>query len=188
MSFVPYIASALLVLAISFVVFRVLVRRDYLRRRKLSPLSTFLEYVAILAWIFHGSVNLPSDWPAIHVAPAFQILGWFLLAGGASVTLWLICVAFGVRRSHGQQVDGLVQSGFYGVTRNPQIVAFLIAMIGYGLLWPTWQQLGSIILICALSHMMVLTEEEHLRNVFGEEYARYCQRVPRYLGRRGKRD
>ena len=32
---------------------------------------------------------------------------------------------------------------------------------------------------------MVLTEEEHLRRVFGEDYARYCDRVPRYLGGRG---
>ncbi|MEE9170466.1 MAG: hypothetical protein V3U73_11910, partial [bacterium] len=26
-----------------------------------------------------------------------------------------------------------------------------------------------------------LAEEEHLRNIHGEEYARYCERVPRYL-------
>jgi protein-S-isoprenylcysteine O-methyltransferase Ste14 len=28
---------------------------------------------------------------------------------------------------------------------------------------------------------MVLTEEEHLRDVFGDEYARYCERVTRYI-------
>ncbi len=48
----------------------------------------------------------------------------------------------------------------------------MVAMIGYGLLWPTWQHVGSLILIGALAHMMVLTEEEHLRDVFGEEYER----------------
>ncbi|MBF8295644.1 MAG: hypothetical protein HW389_2189 [Bacteroidetes bacterium] len=27
-----------------------------------------------------------------------------------------------------------------------------------------------------------MTEEEHLRSIYGEEYERYCERVPRYLG------
>jgi protein-S-isoprenylcysteine O-methyltransferase Ste14 len=27
----------------------------------------------------------------------------------------------------------------------------------------------------------VRTEEEHLLDVFGEEYKQYCERVPRYL-------
>jgi protein-S-isoprenylcysteine O-methyltransferase Ste14 len=31
-------------------------------------------------------------------------------------------------------------------------------------------------------YLMVLTEEEHLRNAHGEGYAQYCERVPRYLG------
>ena len=33
-----------------------------------------------------------------------------------------------------------------------------------------------------MAHTMVLTEEEHLLDVFGEAYARYRARVPRYLG------
>jgi protein-S-isoprenylcysteine O-methyltransferase Ste14 len=32
-----------------------------------------------------------------------------------------------------------------------------------------------------VGHLMVMTEEEHLREVYGEEYERYCERVPRYL-------
>jgi hypothetical protein len=31
-------------------------------------------------------------------------------------------------------------------------------------------------------HWMVLAEEEHLCNLQGEGYERYCQRVPRYFG------
>lgn len=30
---------------------------------------------------------------------------------------------------------------------------------------------------------MIITEEEHLSRVFGEEYQRYCSQVPRYLFR-----
>jgi protein-S-isoprenylcysteine O-methyltransferase Ste14 len=44
--------------------------------------------------------------------------------------------------------------------------------------------LGWIVLEGFVAHMMVLTEEEHLLEVYGGEYARFCERVPRYLGLR----
>jgi protein-S-isoprenylcysteine O-methyltransferase Ste14 len=33
-----------------------------------------------------------------------------------------------------------------------------------------------------IAHVMVLTEERHLRRTFGEDYEDYCQRTPRYVG------
>ncbi len=50
------------------------------------------------------------------------------------------------------------------------------------MVFQSWHALGLVVLFAAIAHLMVLTEEEHLRRVFGEEYARYCARVPRYLG------
>ena len=79
----------------------------------------------------------------------------------------------------------LKQSGMYGLSRNPQTVAFLLAMVGYLVLWPSWYGLGSVAIVAVMSHTMVVTEEEHLRASFGEEYVRYCRGVPRYLGPAG---
>ena len=42
--------------------------------------------------------------------------------------------------------------------------------------------MGWVFLIVAMTHMMVLTEEEHLYAIFGEAYERYCKQVPRYTG------
>ena len=42
------------------------------------------------------------------------------------------------------------------------------------------------LLLAIILHVMIVTEEEHLRAVFGEDYRRYCERVPRYLGRRAR--
>lgn len=178
-----YFGSALLVLIIIYVVFRVAVRRDYLRSGRLTPLSTFFEYVAILSWVIFANLNLPRGWPAVHVGLLQEIVGWVLFIGG-----WLVVFAaffrLGVRRSHGLQVNTLRQTGLYRLTRNPQAVAFLVAMVGYLVLWPTWRNVGVLILVIVLAHLMILSEEEHLRDVFGEEYQRYCERVPRYLGLR----
>jgi protein-S-isoprenylcysteine O-methyltransferase Ste14 len=58
---------------------------------------------------------------------------------------------------------------------------------GFVVLWPSGYALGWFFLFAILMHMMILTEEEHLQRIHGEEYVQYCKQVPRYLGfRRGK--
>ncbi|MFQ6113224.1 MAG: methyltransferase family protein [bacterium] len=89
-------------------------------------------------------------------------------------------------RAIGQKVDVLIQSGPYRYTRNPQIIACSIAVIGSILIWPSWHSVGWVVLFAIIAHIMVLTEEEHLRNVFGDEYEKYCNSVPRYFGLRKK--
>ena len=108
-----------------------------------------------------------------------------LFYGGLLLTV-LAMVLLGIRRSHGREVGALRQSGFYALTRNPQALFFAVAIFGNLVLWPTWRNLVALILLLVLMHLMVLTEEEHLRRVFGAEYARYCRRVPRYFGFRGR--
>jgi protein-S-isoprenylcysteine O-methyltransferase Ste14 len=94
---------------------------------------------------------------------------------------------FGLRRAFGWQVEGLVRSGLYRVTRNPQLVGGVLMVIGPALLWPSWYALGWVLLYGVVGHLMVMTEEEHLHQVHGEEYERYCEQTPRYLGRWWKR-
>ncbi|UCC74531.1 MAG: isoprenylcysteine carboxylmethyltransferase family protein [Gemmatimonadota bacterium] len=182
-----YVILAVLTLVIAYVVFRVIVRRDYQRKGKLTPFSSFMEYVAIGSWVYFTYVNVPPDWPAIHVSPALEVIGSILFYGGLAVTL-VALVWLGVRRSHGLEVSQLKQSGVYGLTRNPQSLAFVVAIIGNLILWPTWQNLVALIMLAVVLQLMILTEEEHLREVFGEAYETYCRRVPRYVGLRRRSD
>jgi len=178
-----YVVTAIVVLAVIIVVFRLVVRGSYRRHRKLSGLASTAQYVAILSWVAFGCANLPRRWPAVHVGAVQEAVGWLLFVGGWGLFL-LSFLRLGVRRSHGLQVAGLRQTGPYGLSRNPQATAFLVAMVGYFVLWPTWRNLGVLVLVVVLSHLMIRTEEEHLRDVFGSEYDDYLQRVRRYLGRR----
>jgi protein-S-isoprenylcysteine O-methyltransferase Ste14 len=94
---------------------------------------------------------------------------------------------FGLLRALGLQVEGLQQNGPYRVTRNPQLVAGTLMVVGTVILWPSWYAVGWMMLCGIVGHLMVMTEEEHLSEVYGEEYTSYCARVPRYLvWRRGK--
>jgi protein-S-isoprenylcysteine O-methyltransferase Ste14 len=91
--------------------------------------------------------------------------------------IWL-----GLRRSFGHDVGVLRSAGVYSLTRNPQAVAFMIGIVGYVILWPTWQGAVSVLILGVMLHMMIMTEEEYLRTAYGDEYDSYCKRVPRYLG------
>jgi protein-S-isoprenylcysteine O-methyltransferase Ste14 len=180
-----FFLSAFFLLGAAFMVFRIFVRRDYLRHKRLSPLSIALESVIWLPFFLIPYIYNPKSWPAFWVLepnlPAFLtffgailiILGLIL---GLTAMAWL-----GFRRAIGQQVDRLIQDGPYRLSRNPQIVGFTPLILGIALRWPSWYAVGWLLLYMAMIHMMVLTEEEHLENLFGEEYEAYSSHVPRYV-------
>lgn len=177
---VPYVVSASLMLFGAVVVFRVFVRHDYQRRRRLRLWSSALEWLifSLLGYfIYIDSVRL---WPPPELSSPQGAAGWSLIAMGLGATVVMI-VWFGLRRACGLEVNELVQRGPYRVTRNPQVVACAAAVVGYALFWPSWHSAGWVILYAAVAHLMVLTEEEHLRSVYGDAYVRYCEQVPRYF-------
>lgn len=190
MRLLVYLLSAYLLVFAAFIVFRLIVPRDYLRKGRLSPFSSFLE---LLVWaLFFGFPYLynPPEWawfwsPAAPVGVPLRIVGIaFILAGlvGAFGTmLW-----FGLRRAFGLQMDRLVRDGPYRYSRNPQLVGGAFLVLGTFILWPSGYAAGWMILYGILAHLMVQAEEAHLRNLFGEEYLSYMEHVPRYFGlRRG---
>jgi protein-S-isoprenylcysteine O-methyltransferase Ste14 len=184
MEVVVYFLSAFLLIVTAFVIFRVVVRRDYQRKGRLTLVSSFLEVLVWGLYLNFPSLYNPPTWywsPNVPVSGLARVVGLLCvavgLASGFGTMLW-----FGLRRAFGLQVKGLVQSGAYRVTRNPQLVGFSLVVIGVVVLWPSWYALGWVVLYGIVVHLMVLTEEEHLRAVHGEEYERYCSRVPRYLG------
>lgn len=176
-----YLASAVLLLITAFGIFRLVVRRDYRRKGRLTPFASLLEWLIFAVWAYFTYVGLPSDWPASRVTPIIRVTAWIVFGGGAAITVMAV-TGLGLRRAHGLEVNLVVQSGLYSVTRNPQIVGFALVVFGTAVLWPSWHTLGSVVLYAVIAHTMVLTEEEHLHDRHGEEYARYCTRVPRYLG------
>lgn len=178
------IVSTLLLVAAVLVFGRV--RRDYQTSGKLTPFSTFLE---VLIFFLHGSASYAFlDSNLSHINRASPI--FFLSIPCMLVGVVLVAVAMGrlgMVESVGQQVTGLRQSGLYRYSRNPQIVAYGLVVIGYALLWPSWSGMVWVSVYVAIAHLMVRTEEEHLRRAYGAAYERYCAKTPRYLGLPGRR-
>ena len=181
-----YLVSAFLLLAVAFVVFRVLVRRDYRDRGRLTHLTGFLELVVWALVVFFPCLYNPSDWLSVWfgnppVSLPLRIIGGATTAVGILIAMAAI-TRLGIGKTMGQTTEGLRQAGLYQLSRNPQIVGGLLMVTGCAVLWPSWYALGWVALYAIVGHVMVLTEEEHLRNMYGEEYTVYCQRIPRYVG------
>ena len=181
--FVNYLLSTGLVLSAAIYIFRIVVRRDYLQKGKLTPVSVFLETVIFFMLGGFPYLYVPREWPAVKLELSLEIVGWAILVAG--LVLMLTGMGqLGVQRILGQGSNSLEQRGLYSFSRNPQILGCWLYVVGFTALWPSWYALGWACLFWLVAHIMVLTEEEYLQSVFGEEFQKYCENVPRYIGRK----
>lgn len=154
---------------------------DYRQHGHLTHLSALLEVLIFTLHGFASSLFLDFHPRHYHVASPRFWVAIALIAGGLGVLLPAM-FRLSWKKSVGRDFSGLRTSGLYGYTRNPQIVAYGLAIFGCALLWLKWSGVVWVAVYGAIGHMMVLTEEAHLRRVYGEAYEAYCRRVPRYMG------
>lgn len=112
-----------------------------------------------------------DDWQAALGVPltlvgfGFTIYGYFDL---------------GIKNTYGSD-DGLVTSGLYRYSRNPQYVASMLALLGLAVA----AESTDVALLCVLAIgvyvLLPLAEEPWLERAYGASYARYKQRTPRFL-------
>ncbi|TFH34951.1 MAG: hypothetical protein E4G93_04495 [Dehalococcoidia bacterium] len=179
------ILLAVLLPAVGVFVFRK-AARDYNRHGRLTKTSSALE---VATFVLHGAsslVFLDSRLSAIDTAGPLFGFGLVLLGGGL-VMLAATMVRFGAKRAVGRETSGLTCSGIYRKTRNPQVIFYGIAVVGYSLLWPSWTGAIWVVLYAILAEMMVRTEEEHLKQAYGTEFVEYCESTPRYIDVPGKK-
>ncbi len=80
----------------------------------------------------------------------------------------------------------LLHRGFYRFVRNPMYVSVAFILIGETFFFRSViLAIYSVLLMLGIHLLVVLYEEPILRRRFGESYAAYCERVPRWIpGRR----
>ncbi len=183
MNITTYLLIMFFVVFLGYITFRVLVRNDYQREGKLSSFSAFMEFLVFAAHANLSYIFLPAKWPAFPSLPETKIqagVGFLILLVGLVLTLWAMS-GLGFQKTFGQKQVGLNQQGFYRFTRNPQIVAYTLIIIGIAVMWASAYALGWGLVFLLIAHMMVITEEEHLLRVYPKEYENYCRDVPRYF-------
>lgn len=110
-----------------------------------------------------------------------------LLALGGCIYTWCVWDFARFGRGTPAPIDApkrLVVRGLYRYTRNPMYVGVLSVVLGLALLHRSVPLLlYAACVATAFQLFIVLYEERHLDQVFGEEYRAYCRRVPRWLPR-----
>jgi protein-S-isoprenylcysteine O-methyltransferase Ste14 len=109
--------------------------------------------------------------------------------GAASVGL-LAASSAAFRRHHTtfepfdpSKASALVTDGPNAFTRNPMYVGMAGVLTSYAVLRGGWlTPLPVAGFLALIDRVQVRPEEEALRGLFGEDYAAYCSRVPRWLG------
>lgn len=175
-----YLFATFILLVFGLIILRMPVRRDYLQQGRLSVIVSVLQALLFFTYGGFPALYLPGDWPDVHVVPAIQIIGIVFIFVGLS-TLFYGMIWLGILRSLGRGKKDLERSNIYRVTRNPQALACGLYVIGFAILWPSWYAMAWVILYFVLIHVMILTEEDHLYQTYGADYAKYCDEVPRYF-------
>ena len=118
------------------------------------------------------------------IGPA-QIAGVIVGALGAIVALWCIATFIVIGRGTPAPFDpprNLVVVGPYRWVRNPMYIGAALALAGAALFYQSWALLGyCVAFLSVMALFVVFYEEPALRTTFGDAYARYCQRVGRWL-------
>jgi protein-S-isoprenylcysteine O-methyltransferase Ste14 len=111
-------------------------------------------------------------------------LGWLLLLGGGTLAFlgWSTMQKAETPVDPYQPVARVVSWGPFARTRNPLYLSFTLMYSGIALVagsgWAVFFLPG---VLTVIQRGVIAREEQYLARKFGEEYARYRRRVPRWL-------
>lgn len=113
--------------------------------------------------------------------PSSLVVGAVLSVCGAAV-FFHSSRAMSADETTGRVADELYTDGLYARSRNPQYLGMMIGLVGFALLVnSTYVAVLVVAHVCWLV-LLPFAEEPWLREQFGDEYDRYCDRVPRFVG------
>ncbi|MGB0908573.1 MAG: methyltransferase family protein [Maricaulaceae bacterium] len=136
-----------------------------------------------------GMTGLTYIVPEIPITPyhnAFKILGKALIFIGLAQLLY---AGLQFRKAKTtvnpftpKKSSTLVVGGLYNFTRNPMYLAMASALAGLGIV--LWQPVNILLFAAFIIYMtafQIKPEEAALRDLFGDEYAKYCKAVRRWI-------
>jgi protein-S-isoprenylcysteine O-methyltransferase Ste14 len=119
-----------------------------------------------------------SNWEQHHntFATFLYSLGLIIVAMASSGRIWCSFYLSGRKDSE------LTTQGPYSLCRNPLYFCSALGVIGLGLCTETLTVPAIFLLIFAIYYPSIISrEEQRLLQIFGEDYQRYLQNVPRFV-------
>jgi protein-S-isoprenylcysteine O-methyltransferase Ste14 len=125
-----------------------------------------------------GVLHLTSSRRLFGDRPLYRSAGWSLVVAGFTISALAVRAASEVDL---ERPSELISSGPYAICRNPMYVGWTLLYFGIALASRNVWMVALLPAVAALTHRDVMREEHRLEEIFGGGYARYRQRVHRYL-------
>ncbi|RPJ82775.1 MAG: isoprenylcysteine carboxylmethyltransferase family protein [Acidobacteria bacterium] len=142
----------------------------------------FSKYSILLVWAAMVIHTWGIDLSLVKIPSAIR---WLSLGLWVSGFILLLVGRLGLgdsfRIGSAKEGTNLRVNGLFCLSRNPMYVGMFATLIASGLYCANPILLVLAVLIIAVHHAIVRAEERHLRDVFGQDYEAYCQRVRRYV-------
>lgn len=153
-------------------------RFDYRVHKRL----TWLGLLAVASLFFMPNLLLAwyKPWFTAPKTPV-QYAGTAIWIAGLALTLISMAHFRKPQKVIGMDTSRLETSGIYRYSRNPQYVFWVMFVLGYAMTGRLWPGVMAVTALAILIHLVVLIEEEHLEDVYGDEYRRYKESAPRYF-------
>ena len=154
----------------------ILPKHETLAQKWRKPVSKVVVVLGFVMAVLTVPANLGSGWHEVMELSGFLLL---MLAGVGRI--WSLAYVAGRKNRE------LCQTGPYSLTRNPLYFFSFIGLIGFTFGMQNIL-LGAIGAACFLTYyaFVIRGEESRLRQLHGERFDDYCQRVPRFWPRLAK--
>lgn len=159
---------------------------QYPERRMWPPKEKATGGLKFLVWFMTSAIFAAAfflgvmdwnrfEWPAL----IRWGLGLPLIIIG-NIVVWRGVHKLGMAATSGE-ATGLKTDGLYNWSRNPQYVADIIILIGWGILAASFWTLPILVIGLAVLMVAPLAEEPWLEEIYGQVFRDYRLRVRRYL-------
>ncbi len=145
-----------------------------------------VPWVFLLAYLIGvGMQSLFQPWSVSdEVKNISLITGIILFATGGIFAGWSLFIFHkaSTTTTPGEKSVALIKRGPYKISRNPMYISLTLAYLGEaGMLAQLWPLLLLFFTLAYIQRIVIPLEESKLKEVFGEEYERYCSAVRRWI-------
>ena len=180
-----YIALLIILILCGYLIFNIYTQRSYEQHKQLSFFPLLLSFIMWGCFFAFPSLYSPYNWAwsfsnNVELSTVFILISKFLIFTGIVFTLYSM-IRLGIFRTMGNTPVKLITDGPYKFTRNPQLSACSLIVVGYVLLRPSVFSFGWLLLFIIIANIMIQSEEKHLRNLFGDKFDIYCSVTNRWI-------
>lgn len=150
--------------------------------KKVLMVENIMRYATVLTFVVGVcSIFMVKRFPVAEIRIVGIVMGIFgvIFFAFATITMktsWRVGIP--------EEKTTLITQGIYKISRNPAFVGFDLVYISTCLMFFNIPLLIVSIWAMVMLHLQILQEENHMHQMFGEEYDTYKKHTLRYLGKR----